>query len=213
VKKNYLAFLFFAFLGFFLSPVSSASNIQGDIVDQEDYDPETPYYQIMPPNWTFGFRAAIGSFPIKSAEGNVYEVYTERMVPFQKLGIFSLGIHLGIAPFTSTHYENLKYGALVRYQLHIFKNQIIVPTVAYVYDGFRLKNETGSVDSLSSTGPMFGGLINLGFFDSSTARDGFESIGLLRSYLALEVRPLSLSSSSFSTKSNLWLVGIRLETE
>jgi hypothetical protein len=209
VKKFFLIFAINAFLG----SLSLASDIQGDIVDQEDYDPDTPYFQIMPPSWTFGFRAAIGSFPIKSATGNIYELYTEKMIPFQKLGIFSLGIHLGTAPFTSSRYENLKYGALIRYQLKLIKNQIIVPTIAFVYDGFRLKNDSGTIDTLSSFGPMFGGLINLGFFDSSTAREGFESIGLLRSYLAIEVRPLSLSSSSFSTHSNLWLLGVRLETE
>ena len=209
MKKTLLVFGFCALFASF----AHATDIKGDILDQEDYDPDTPYFQIMPPSWSFGFRTAIKAFPIKSSTGNVYELFAERMVPFQKLGILSLGVHLGTAPFSSSNYENLKYGALLRYQLHVFKNQIVVPTAAVVYDGFRLKNPSGSVDSLSSFGFMLGGLLNLGFFDSTTARDGFESIGLLRSYLSLEVRPLSLTSSALTTSSTLWFLGIRLETE
>jgi len=161
VKKTLLVFGFCALFASF----AHATDIKGDILDQEDYDPDTPYFQIMPPSWSFGFRSAIKAFPIKSSTGNVYELFAERMVPFQKLGILSLGVHLGTAPFSSSNYENLKYGALLRYQLH------------------------------------------------STARDGFESIGLLRSYLSLEVRPLSLTSSALTTSSTLWFLGIRLETE
>jgi hypothetical protein len=209
VKKT---FLVFALLSNFAS-FSHAVDIKGDILDQEDYDPDTPYYQIMPPSWAFGFRASIQDFPVKSSTGNIYEFLAEWLIPFQKAGIVSIGAHLGVAPFSGSDYGNYKYGGLVRYQLNFLKNQIIVPTAALVYDGFSVKDSTGKAIGFSNVGPLFGALLNLGFFDSSTARDGFESIGLLRSYLSIELRPLSISNSALVTSDPFWYLGVRLETE
>lgn len=135
------------------------------------------------------------------------------MLHYQKLGILSLGVNLGSAPFGSTNYENLKYGAVLRYQLHVFYNQIVVPTAAILYDGFRIKDSSGSTQGASSTGFLIGGMLNLGFFDSVTARQGHESIGLLRSYLTVELRPLSLTNSALTTSGSVWYTGIRLEVE
>ena len=120
---------------------------------------------------------------------------------------------MGTAPLSSDHYENLKYGAILRYQLHLMANQIIVPTAGLVYDGFRLKDGENKIQSFSNVGMMFGGMLNLGFFDSVTARQSHESLGLLRSYLTLELRPLNVSSAVLTTNSTIWYMGLRLETE
>ena len=206
------SFLFLGFFAFF-SSLALADEVPGDILDRADYDPNTPYYQIMPPSMAFGFRAAVINFPTTKALGSVYELYGEKLFHFQKIGILSGGLHLGTAPFSGTHYENIKYGGVLRYQLHVMSNQIIVPTAALVYDGFRLKNGANASVSFSSAGIMLGALLNLGFFDSETARQGHESLGLLRSYLSFEMRPLSVSNSAISVSGSLWYMGIRLETE
>jgi hypothetical protein len=205
----------FLFLGLFVlfSSFANADDDQGDILDRKDYDPNTPYYQIMPPTWAFGMRVAVSKFPTSTALGSIYELYAERQLRYQKLGILSLGVHLGTAPLTSDHYENLKYGAVLRYQLHLMANQIVVPTAALVYDGFRLKDGANVTQSVSNVGMMFGGMLNLGFFDTVTARQSHESLGLLRTYLTFELRPLSVSSAALTSSSTIWYMGLRLETE
>ena len=92
-------------------------------------------------------------------------------------------------------------------------NQIVVPTAALVYDGFRLKDPSNVTQSINSFGFMIGGLLNLGFFDSETARQGHESLGLLRTYLSFEMRPLSISNVALSASGSLWYMGLRMEVE
>jgi len=209
VKRSFLILGFFVFF----SSLALADEVPGDVIDRADYDPNTPYYQILPPCWAYGMRAAVVSFPSKSALGSIYEIFAEKLLHFQKLGVLSLGINFATAPFSSGQYENMKYGALLRYQLNLMSNQVVVPTAALVYDGFRIKDSNNAFQSFSSTGVMFGGLINLGFFDSETARQGHESLGLLRSYLSFEMRPLTISNSTLSISGSLWYMGLRLEAE
>lgn len=221
MKKTFLIFGFFAFL----SSISYASERKGDILDQEDYDPETPYYQIVPTNWSAGFRAAFHLVPTKDSIGSVSELFFEKHLLFQKVGVLSLGVHAGVVPLNFDRYDNVKFGGLIRYQLHLIKNQILVPTVALVYDVFRLKNGKNTVNSYNSFGPMFGVMLNLGFFDRSTSRDGYQSIGLNRAYLTLDYRPIDMSSYNYAktigtttttvqgSSSSLWYMGIRLEFE
>jgi hypothetical protein len=190
------------------SSLAYAEDAVTDIVDRSDYDPNTPYYQIMPPSWAFGLRAT-NAPPLR-----VFEIFGEKLLHYQKLGVFSLGASLGTAPTSLGQYENLKYSLFLRYQLHFMKNQILVPTVAFAYEGFRLKDPGNNVQSASSVGVIFGAMLNLGFFDSETARHGHESMGLLRSYLTAEYRPqFSISNSALALTANLLYLGLRLEVE
>ncbi len=208
-----------------LSP-AFADEVPVDIVDREDYDEKTPYYLQLVPELAAGLRVSLPAVPIKSAIGGIHELYVEKLLHFQKAGVFSLGIHLGVAPLTVGRFDNLKYGATLRYQLHFVKNQILVPTTALVYDSFRLKNAGNTVNTYSSPGIMFGALLNLGFFDRETARDGHQSLGIVRSYLSLEARPINMSSFTYATTGTgsgmvdshgtsgmIWYWGLRLEFE
>lgn len=206
----------------FTGTLSLASERDGDILDQEDYDPNTPYYQVVPTNWSISLKAAINKFPIKDSIGSVYELSVEKHLLFQKIGILSVGANVGSVPLDVSRYGNLKYGVLARYQLHVFKNQILVPTVAAVYEYFRMGNNQGEFQVHSSPGILFGGMLNLGFFDRETARDGNQSIGLNRSYLTLEFRPIDMTSFGVVSRpsgaikgdsGNLWYMGIRMEFE
>jgi hypothetical protein len=218
VKKRLLILGFLLFNG----TLSLASEREGDILDQEDYDPSTPYYQVVPTNWSIGLKAAINKIPIDDSIGSVYELSFEKHLLFQKIGILSIGANVGSVPLDVSRYGNLKYGILARYQLHVFKNQIIVPTVAAIYEYFRIGNNQGVANTYSSPGILFGGMLNLGFFDRQTARDGYQSIGMNRAYLTLEFRPIDMTSFDFVTRpagatkgdsGNLWYMGIRMEFE
>jgi hypothetical protein len=218
VKKSLILIL--GFLAF-SSTNSYSAERSGDILDQEDYDPNTPYYQVVPTSWSAGFRAAFNQFPFQSSMGTVEELFFEKHLLFQKVGVLSAGVHAGLAPMEVSKYSNFKFGGLIRYQLQFIKNQIIVPTVAAVYDVFRLKAKDSTVQNYGNFGFMFGGMLNLGFFDRETARDGHQSIGLNRTYLTVDYRPLSLSGLVYERKNGdaagpegaLWYFGIRMEFE
>ncbi len=199
------------FLGLFafFSSLALADEVPGDILDQKDYDPNTPYYQILPPGWAFGARAIVSGIT-----NGGYSLLAEKLLGYQKLGIFSLGIHLGIVPTALNRLENMNYGGVLRYQLHVIKNQVIVPTAAIIYDGYRLKDPGNNVQSFSTTGVLLGAFLNLGFFDSETARQGHDSMGLLRSYLTFEMRPsFNVSNSALTINKTLYYAGLRLEVE
>ncbi len=206
----------------FTSSLSYSAERNGDILDQEDYDPDTPYYQVVPTSWSVGLRAAVNEFPSKNAIGSVYELFFEKHLMFQKIGVLSAGLHTGVVPLDNAQYGNLKYGALLRYQLHVFKNQIIVPTVAGIYEFYRMTGNSGAVHTYSAPGLMYGAMLNLGFFDRETAREGNQSIGLNRTYLTLDFRPLDMSGYEVKTRpggasvgdsGTLWYMGIRMEFE
>jgi hypothetical protein len=218
VKRLLLIFGFFAYFSSF----ALADDVAGNIIDQQDFDPNVPYYQKLVPSWAAGIRVAVPSVPIKAAIGSIDELFLEKLLHFQKIGILSIGAHLGVAPLKVSRYDNIKYGTLLRYQLHVVRNQILVPTAALVFDAFRLKNPSGTVTTVSSPTILLGAMLNLGFFDEATSREGHQSLGLLRSYLTLEVRPLDLSAVSYADSNGnavhdsagtIWYWGIRLEFE
>lgn len=166
------------------------------------------------PSWAVGFRFTFPNFPYILGHPAIYNLFAEKFLAYQQVGIFSAGIHFGTATFRFTQdfdgKEMLTAGVSLRYQLYLVKNQIIVPTVSFLYDNFRYGGQASN-----SMGPMFGGLLNLGFFDRASARQGHTSIELLRSYLSAEFRPqmkLTSSGTSFPV-GNAWYFGVLLELE
>jgi len=219
------------FLGIFafFSSLAYAEDTPSDIVDRKDYDSNTPYFQKIVPSWAAGFRVAFNSVPVKTAIGSIEELYLEKLLHFQVLGVFSAGAHIGLAPLTLGRYDNWKYGVEIRYQLRFVENQIVVPTASVFYDTYRFKAFDNSVDAQSTLGIMFGAMLNLGFFDRDTARESYQTLNLVRSYLTMEVTPIGfhfngvdlsgnpISGSSWYDGTNvsgtIWYWGIRLEFE
>jgi hypothetical protein len=225
VPKNFLFCL--AFLIAFSSTHAFADEPEDNgesILDRADYDPTHPYYQSLNPRWALGLRVAIQKFPVPGALGSTFQLYGEYILPFQQIGVFSIGPHVGSFPLYAPEtgipypvYENAVAGAALRYQLKVTTNQWVVPTMAIEWEYYRIRQNNVAGDNSQLTGSDFGlsaGLmLNLSIFDSVTARDGYQSLGLLRSYLTMELRSANINNALFSLSGNYWLFGLRMEFE
>ena len=191
------------------------------ILDDPQYDPSIPWYQSVKSQWAFQLRMAQNRFPISEGNGNLYQLGVEWMIPFQKIGIFSMGANGGIlqlvAPTTSlsTNSFNPFVGGQLRYQLKFFNNQPIVPTGAVTYDYYQLKNlsPVATNASGSQVGFSYGVMLNLSWIDQVTSRGAYQSIGLTKFYLTGEIFQSEFSNAVFFLNSKFYLFGIRAEFE
>lgn len=182
---------------------------------------EKPLYQLAKPSWSFGFRAALADIPFNTALGNTYQIFADKII-FSKSGAMLLGIHGGLIPFKvkgsvtpEASITNWIAGGHLRYQFAFSNNQIIVPVVGAEYEIFSLKKAVGMQERLMPTafGFLAGLMVSLSWIDNMTARDAYDSIGLVRSYLTLEVRTTSFTTETFDASGAYYMFGVRLETE
>ena len=228
--QNYLkTVLIGIFLGLnFISASASANDMKDEdlndtrsILDKEEYDSTNPTYIHATSHVAIGLRFALHGVPGDSAIGDLYQFYAEWVLPFQRMGIFSVGGNLGVfalhEPDTALpypNYLNALLGGQARYQLKFTPNQLIVPTAEIELDYYRfLKPDGQSYLSGINVSPSFGVFINMGWIDSVTAKDAYENIGLSKAYLTLEVKPMKLSTDYFSLSGAAYLFGIRTEFE
>jgi len=196
-------------------------------LDRPDYDPDHAFYQIAPSRWAMGLRAAINAFPFNSAVGNSYQLFGEWVLPFQNMGLFSLGGHFGsfpintsgqnLATYIPVNYSSMMGGLQFRYQFRYSKFQLFVPTVAIEPDYYAIRLGSNGPNTTTTTGIIFsfdaGFMINMGWIDRDTARDAYQTIALTRSYLTFEIHPLSISDSNISVSGTFFYSGLRLEFE
>ncbi len=192
------------------------------ILDHPDYDPNVPWYQALSPSWAVHLRAAISGLP-SAGNGNLYQAGLEWLIPWQKLGVFSIGANLGIlplegpaeSPLSGSNLMNAFVGGQLRYQLKVFHNQILVPTATVSYDYYRLKLRTANIDYVSGSqmGYGFGAMLNLGWIDPVTSRGAYQALGLTRFYVTAELFQSPFANFAFSLNSRFYLFGIRAEFE
>jgi hypothetical protein len=207
-----------------ISPAAFAHDTElGDsILDHPDYDPNVPWYQALSPSWAMHLRTAISGLP-SAGNGNLYQIGLEWLIPWQKLGVFSVGANLGIlplegpagSPLSGSNWMNAFAGGQLRYQLKVFHNQILVPTATLSYDYYRLKLQIPNPDYVSGSqmGYGFGAMLNLGWIDPITSRGAYQALGLTRFYLTGEVFQSQFANFAFSMNSRFYLFGIRAELE
>jgi len=204
------------------APLDSPHSTQGgSILDDPQYDPTIPWYQSVKSQWGIQLRMAQNRFPIQEGNGNLYQLGIEWMVPFQKIGIFSIGVNGGflklVAPTTSlsNNLFNPIVGGQVRYQLKFFSNQPIVPTGAVTYDYYQLKNSSPVATNASGSqlGLSYGLMLNLSWIDQVTARGAYQSLGLTKFYLTGEIFQSEFTNAVFYLNSKFYLFGIRAEFE
>ena len=190
------------------------------LIDHPDYDQENPHYRRLPSRMAFGFRCAIYGIPYHDALGSTYQLFGEYVLPWQTLGSFSLGMHVGSFPLyapqagiPNRQFENAIAGAIFRYQFRYAYQQLIVPTGALEWEYYRIQKSAAGSISGSDFGLSAGLMLNLGFIDRETEFNAYESIGLVRSYFTSEVRTANLKNDVFVLNGLYWLWGIRLEFE
>jgi hypothetical protein len=199
-----------------------ASNDENDdrpLMDREGYDHTLPIYENVNPKFAFGFRAAFHRFPVKTGVGNSYQLLGEYLLPAQSFGILSGGVHLGVLPLQDAALtipvtnSNGIAGFQLRYQLKVFKQQWLVPMIDWEYHFTWLTARAGDTGKMTdySTGIGYGIWLLLNPFDGTTARDAYQSLGAVRSYLTFEVLPLKIDNPLFELDGNLYMLGIRME--
>ncbi len=222
--KNLKTLLFGIFLGLNLVASSAHAdqpdpNDERSVLDKETFNEEVHPYERSISRAAAGFRASIHDVPSSGALGDLYQIYGEWVMPFQTLGLFSLGGSLGIyalhepqTTFPYPDYQNFFPGLYLRYQLAFKKYQPVIPTAAIEVNYYRFglpnnnESATGTVVS-----PSFGVFINMGWLDPLTAKDAYESINLSRAYLTLEVKPATFNTEFFKFSGTFWTFGVRLE--
>ncbi len=192
------------------------------ILDHPNYDPSVPWYQALSPSWGVHLKSAFAGFP-GAGNGNLYQLGLEWLVPWQKIGVFSIGTNIGIlplegpigSPLSGGNLLNAFVGGQLRYQLKVFNNQIIVPTATLTYDYYRLKLATPGDAHVtgSQMGMGYGAMLNLGWIDPITSRGAYQALGLTRFYLTGEIFESPFSNFAFNLNSRFYLFGIRAEFE
>ncbi len=189
------------------------------ILDDPDYDPGLPWYQSVKSGWGMQVRTAIRNFPSAGASGNLFQVGGEWIVPFQRAGLFSVGLNLGA--FTNLQAGLVQVssfplvGGMLRYQLKVFKNQILVPTAAVSFDHYRIPDGSSLAQMPSGNlmGFSYGAMLNLSWIDQVTARDAYRSLGMTKAYLFAEIFNTEFQNTVFSLIPELYVFGVRLEFE
>jgi hypothetical protein len=196
---------------------SSLVFVSSAFADDDDYST----LHLAKSQYAFGMRAAIDGFPFKSGLGNSYQVFGESIFPQQKYGLFSVGGHFGFFPLVVSGSpqadltSSFTAGVQARYQLIKSKKQLFVPTIAIDLDYYQLAqtNSSGITNKASgmNLGLNAGIMIDLGSIDTQTARDSFSDLGIVKTYLTLEIKPLNLSNSIISVSGSLFYSGLRFE--
>jgi hypothetical protein len=224
ILSTVLSTVLWVIIGAAFAPAGFAHDTElGDsILDHPDYDPSVPWYQALPPSWSLHLKAAVSGLP-SAGNGNLYQLGLEWLIPWQKIGVFSIGANLGIlplegpsgSPLSGSNLMNAFAGGQLRYQLRVFNNQLLVPTATLTYDYYRLKLTNPAVDFVSGSqmGMGYGVMLNLGWIDPITSRGAYQSLGLTRFYLTTEIFQSQFSNFAFNLNSRFYLFGIRAELE
>jgi hypothetical protein len=191
------------------------------IIDRADYITGEPWYRTAKSSWSFGLKAGLNGFPSSGAQGDLFQLTGDWIIPWQSIGLFSMGPQIAVlnlgSPVVGTVSDplNLMVGATFRYQLKFMKNQPLVPTAALSWDYYRLKSAFPVAPYATGSGISFsaGLLLNLGWIDRETAKEAFQSLGMTRAYLSAELQSQSFKNTVFSREATFYLFGIRFEFE
>jgi hypothetical protein len=102
-------------------------------------------------------------------------------------------------------------GGQIRYQAKYFRQQILVPNIAYSYEYFSYAFSAGKSGNLRAQGPIYGLWILLNLLDSSAAANFYIDAGVARTYLIFEARNLAGKDDNISFGGMSYYVGLRME--
>jgi len=178
------------------------------------------------PNWGIQIHAGTEDFGNRSlrtgselSKLTSLEIETDYHLWSAKyFGIIGVGANLGYyrqVPYTGNNPRELTFmgsgGALVRYQAIFMHNQIVVPTVAYGADAFRLRARNGSVANIITHGPRLGIWLFLNTIDQNSADHFYTHSGVRRTYLTLDWAMLRGEKKGYVIDGEAYTLGIRFE--
>ena len=188
-------------------------------------DYRTPRFYDVKPQWgiELGFSPnALGKTALTTQQGSTpafaFSLASEFQPMFlQFFGIIGVGLTANLYPILGG--QNLtpnlvsiwSAGGQIRYQAKYFRQQIVVPNIAYSYEYFNYAFSAGQKGNLWAQGPIYGLWVLLNQLDRSATADFYIDAGVARSYLILEARNLAGNDGTVSFSGVSYYAGLRFE--
>lgn len=186
-------------------------------------DSRIPVFHSVKPQWAFELISslnAFGSRALTPAQGTSPAYALTLMGEYQPSIVQDYGV-LGFGPSasfypiyagtTSSMFSVFSFGGQVRYQAKYFRNQPIVPMVAYEVQAIKYGFTDGGNGILIANGFTYGVWILLNLFEPSSAASLYVNTGVARSYLVLEAHSLGGSNTVLNLSGTSYFFGLRAE--
>ena len=226
--RNYFIFaLLFCFPFFEYPSLAQApdSNQREESPESVDFPNLTvPTYQRFTPNWGIGVVTSLNAFggnALTTSQGSnpsfAFSLLGEYQPSFlQHFGMIGIGPRLSVYPITSggvtpSAFSNLGAGGQIRYQLRLFREQPIVPSISYLVEYFKYQFSDGTVGSLVIKGPSIGVWVLLNFLEPSSAANMYMSTGISRNYAVLEWTQFQGQDGNIQISGGSTYFGLRFE--
>lgn len=202
---------------------SSGNHSSGSGKQRAGRDLGAPLYTYSRPQWALELLGSVYAFGgtaltslQASSPADAIGIQFEYQPAFlQSLGVFGIGPSIFVYPFpgnaTSGFFSVYAGGGQIRYQARYFREQPLVPMVAYAFEYFSYNFADGTQGSLLSQGPSFGLWLYLNFLEPSSANHAYMDGGIKRTYAVVELRNMSGKDSNISFSGSSIYFGLRFE--
>ncbi len=178
-------------------------------------------YQLLRPEWGWQIESSLQSFggqALHPSQNNNQAIAFGALAEYQPaflqpFGVFSLGGSLHVYPYFGGNDSLLTIvstGISIRYQARFFREQILVPTVAYQYELLRTLFKDQNAWSVLR-GPSVGLWLLLNGIDQNSASHFYLNSKILRTYLIAEMKGLQGSVSYTAITGYSFYFGVRFE--
>jgi len=200
---------FFIFLVLLSGNLAHPSYAEEDPTESENQPTlnSFPAYQLIRPTWAVEILGSFHAFggqalaPSQApAQANALNVLIEYQPAFfQSYGVLGIGPSFNlypISPGTSTpsFFSVKSLGAQIRYQARFFRQQPVVPIVAYSVESLSYQYNVEGSGSVLIQGPTVGLWLLLNILEPTTSHHMYLSTGIVRTYAILEWRNMSGSN-------------------
>lgn len=184
----------------------------------------SPYKKIRP-EWGIEFSTspnAFGANALTVEQGTqpiwAFSLLGEYQPAFlQDIGVIGIGPAFNIYPaiggtkFTPNFASLVGLGGQIRYQARYFREQPVVPVVAYSLEEFKYVFDTGMSGWTLIHGPTVGLWVLLNFLESNSASYMYINNGVTRTYLIAEYRMMTGEDSNLTIHGGSYYFGLRFE--
>lgn len=216
--------LVLGFMALGISPVWADSEDPSLESDELYAEMRIPPYQKHFPELAIELTTSFNAFGRQAlvVEQGSHGIYAISLgMEYQPAFLQSIGV-IGIGPYFTSYpsfgasiapsaLSLLGVGAQIRYQARYFREQPIVPMVAYSGEYFNYEFNSGMKGHLVSSGPTVGAWLLLNFLEPRAAAQFYSNTGISRSYAVVEYRMLKGSNSDLAFSGGSYYVGLRIE--
>ena len=182
-----------------------------------------PRYHFVRPQWAIelnGSLNALGGTPLTPTQGNSTAFAVSLLAEYQPAFIQSLGV-LGIGPALSVYpmgghitpntFAIYSIGGQIRYQARYFRQQPLVPMVAYSVEWLSYNFSNGPSGTVMTSGPVLGLWLLLNILEPSAAASAYITTGIARTYAVVEWKTFSGINSPVTLSGGSLYFGLRFE--